>query len=69
MKVIILILFIFPITALGNRDGIKEEYHQAVKLKQVDYRRRLSVKLGVPFLSKIRVRPSVEYRLKTKNKD
>lgn len=33
-----------------------------IRLKQIDYRNRLKLSFGIPYINKIRMRPSIEYR-------
>jgi hypothetical protein len=35
-------------------------------LKQIDYRNRLNFSFGIPYINRIRLRPSIEYRYRTK---
>jgi hypothetical protein len=46
----------------------KSEWHEVrkVKLSQVDYRRRLSISLKIPGITRFRIRPSLEYRYKVR---
>ncbi len=57
--VFILALILHPAFSMAQ-----EAQPRAVRLTEVNYRKRLSLKFGVPLIGKIRLRPAIEYRYK-----
>lgn len=60
---LITVLLIFSSFSVLADENLNDFY-----LRQVDYRKRLSISVAIPEIARIRLRPSVEFRYRTKEK-
>lgn len=66
MKLLIIFIFLLVTPELKAEETLREE--RAVKLTQVDYRRRIGLRVGVGSVAQLRIRSYIEYRYKPKSR-
>lgn len=65
MKLLMIFLFSVVTPELSARETVRED--RSIKLTQVDYRRRVGIRVNAGSVAKLRLRSYIEYRYKPKS--